>query len=142
MTRTGTANFGKCTSRGEWTPLNTILMILGFIVFWPLGLAMLAYILWGDRMEIDKHWQSVKSEFTGARDSYRPGNFSSATGNHAFDEYRAETLRKLEEEHRLRKERLREEEREFTEFMRELRRARDAEEFENFMNRKNNPKES
>jgi hypothetical protein len=26
-------------------------MVLGFVVFWPLGLAMLAYILWGDRFE-------------------------------------------------------------------------------------------
>ena len=142
MTRTGTANFGKCSSRGKWTPLNTILMVGGFIVFWPLGLAMLAYILWGDRMELDRHWQNIKSEFTGARDSYRPEGFHRATGNHAFDEYRKETLRKLEEEHRLRKERLREEEREFAEFMRELRRARDAEEFQNFMNRKNTPKSS
>lgn len=32
--------------RPAWTPLTILLMVLGFIMFWPLGLAMLAYILW------------------------------------------------------------------------------------------------
>lgn len=31
--------------RPDWTPATIALMVLGFIVFWPLGLAMLAYIL-------------------------------------------------------------------------------------------------
>ncbi len=35
--------------RPGWTPATIALMVLGFVVFWPLGLAMLAYILWGDR---------------------------------------------------------------------------------------------
>ena len=29
----------------QWGPLTIALMVLGFVVFWPLGLAMLAYIL-------------------------------------------------------------------------------------------------
>ena len=32
----------------QWGPLTIALMVLGFVVFWPLGLAMLAYILWGE----------------------------------------------------------------------------------------------
>ena len=31
----------------QWSPLTIGLMVLGFIVFWPLGLAMLGYILLG-----------------------------------------------------------------------------------------------
>ena len=31
----------------QWGPLTIALMVLGFVVWWPLGLAMLAYILWG-----------------------------------------------------------------------------------------------
>jgi hypothetical protein len=37
--------------RPAWTPATIALMVLGFMVFWPLGLAMLAYIIWGDRLE-------------------------------------------------------------------------------------------
>ncbi len=132
MTDSGTATLSKCCAGGKWTPMNTVLMILGFVLFWPLGLAMLAYILWGDRMEIDKHWRSVKSEFSGRRTS-RTHGFRHSTGNFAFDDYRKETLERLEEEHR----RLKEEEKAFAEFMRDLRRARDKDEFEQFMARKN-----
>ena len=32
----------------QWGPLTIALMVLGFVVFWPLGLAVLAYILWGE----------------------------------------------------------------------------------------------
>ena len=44
------------------------------------------------------------------------------SGNRAFDEYRAETLRRLEEE-----------EREFKEFLDRLRQAKDKAEFDQFM---------
>ncbi len=36
--------------RPDWTPATIALMVLGFVVFWPLGLAMLAYILFGERL--------------------------------------------------------------------------------------------
>ena len=45
-----------------------------------------------------------------------------ATGNHAFDEYRAETLRRLEDEQR-----------EFMTFLDRLRHAKDKAEFDQFM---------
>lgn len=41
----------SCMIKPAWTPATIGLMVLGFVVFWPLGLAMLAYILWGDRFE-------------------------------------------------------------------------------------------
>ncbi len=53
----------------------------------------------------------------GPRTSYRE-----ATGNRAFDEYRAETLRRLEDEQR-----------EFIEFLDRLRHAKDKAEFDEFM---------
>ena len=31
-------------------PAWLVLMVLGFIVFWPIGLAVLAYIIWSGRM--------------------------------------------------------------------------------------------
>ena len=33
-----------------WAPLNIFLMIVGFVLFWPLGLAMLGFNLWGHKL--------------------------------------------------------------------------------------------
>ncbi len=112
--------------RPSWTPLTIGLMVLGFIVAWPLGLAMLAYIVWGDRIpEIRKHFEGMKRE----RHGYRCGpRVRSRSGNVAFDEYRQSELTRLEEERR----KLDEELREFERFMSDLRKARDEEEFQRF----------
>ena len=37
--------------RPAWTPVTIAMMIIGFMIFWPLGLAMIAYIVWGDRLD-------------------------------------------------------------------------------------------
>lgn len=118
--------------RPAWTPLTIGLMVLGFIVFWPLGLAMLAYILWGDRIpEIRRHFEVTGENarqwagFCGPqsrRHGFRP------SGNAAFDDYRENEFKRLEEERR----KLDEELREFESYMRDLRRARDQEEFDRF----------
>jgi hypothetical protein len=50
-----------------------------------------------------------------------------SSGNRAFDEYRTETLRRLEDEQR-----------EFKEFLHRLRFARDKTEFDQFMNERRN----
>ena len=116
--------------RPAWTPLTILLMVIGFMVFWPLGLAMLAYIIWGDRIpEVRRHFSEMKRDFGGCgrRRGYS-GYSSYESGNAAFDEYRAQELRRLDEERR----RLDEERREFEEFVQNLRRARDQEEFDRF----------
>lgn len=113
--------------RPAWTPATIALMVLGFMVFWPLGLAMLAYILWGDRFD------GFKSEMKGATEGMfancKRSSRHSATGNVAFDDWRREELDRLAEERR----KLEEMREEFDEYMRELRRARDQEEFDRFM---------
>ena len=73
--------------RPAWTPATIALMVVGFLVFGPLGLAMLAYILWGDRLD------GFKGEWGKARDSIfgscrkGPRGFS-RSGNIAFDDWR------------------------------------------------------
>jgi hypothetical protein len=121
--------------RPAWTPLTVALMVLGFVVFWPLGLAMLAYILWGDhfhRMADDARAQFRSGPWGCGRSHRRghagPGGYG-PTGNVAFDEYRSRELERLEAE-RAKLEAMRTE---FDEFLRELRRARDKEEFDRFM---------
>ena len=112
--------------RPAWTPLTVVLMVLGFFVFWPLGLAMLAYILWGDRIP------DMKRHFEGSRRDWQRGCGShgfTRSGNVAFDDYRERELKRLEAERR----KLDEDRREFEGFMSNLRRARDQEEFDRFM---------
>jgi hypothetical protein len=123
--------------RPAFTPLTLLLMILGFIFFWPLGLAMLAYMVWGHRVpEVRRHFEGMKSgwnrdwdcgPWARGRNNFR--GFSSRSGNVAFDDYREKELKRLEEERR----RLDEELRDFESYMADLRRARDAEEFDRFM---------
>jgi hypothetical protein len=118
-------------------PAWIAVMVLGFILFWPLGLAILAYMIWSGRMGCGRHgdmarWQRRWADKWGRdmRDWGRDmrgwgrdmrGGFHSS-GNAAFDDYREETLKRLEEEQR-----------EFREFLERLRKAKDKEEFDQFM---------
>ena len=118
--------------RPAWTPLTITLMVLGFVVYWPLGLAMLAYIIWGDRLDGFKSDinKATDDMFTGCRRSSRRGY--ARTGNVAFDEWREAELKRLAEERR----KLDEARQEFDDYVRELRRAKDQEEFDRFMSRR------
>jgi uncharacterized protein DUF2852 len=132
-------------------PAWIALMILGFAAWWPLGLAILAFIIGSGRMGCSHHygdrWQRkmdrlqekmdrMKGHVSGmtGRDSWGGswgGSWGSrgSSGNRAFDEYRMETLRRLEEEQQ-----------EFREFLNRLRHAKDKVEFDQFMaERRNRP---
>jgi hypothetical protein len=107
-------------------PAWIALMVLSFIVYWPLGLAMLAFLLWSGRMGC-RHYGGRGPgrwwhEAEGAARRWTGGGYGRSSGNWAFDEYRAETLRRLEEEQR-----------EFKEFLDRLRHAKDKAEFDQFM---------
>jgi hypothetical protein len=98
-------------------------MIMGFILFWPVGLAILAYLLWSRRMGCWKrgNWDEMRARWRERCDSSGWSRHDSS-GNSAFDDYRAETLRRLEEEQK-----------EFMEFLDRLRQAKDKAEFDQFM---------
>ncbi|MFC7396246.1 DUF2852 domain-containing protein [Chelatococcus sp. GCM10030263] len=117
-------------------PAWIALMVLGFVLFWPLGLAILIYSFWSGRMACGSRrgfgrWQMMEDgRGWGGRGGWggRWGGPPSS-GNRAFDEYREETLRRLEEEQR-----------EFREFLERLRLAKDKAEFDQFMaDRRNRP---
>ena len=93
--------------KGAWIAA----MVIAFILFWPIGLALLFYMIWSNRMSCSaRKWSP-----TGAR-------FRHSSGNSAFDSYRDATLRRLEEEQTA-----------FQEFLERLRRAKDQTEFDQFM---------
>lgn len=99
-------------------------MVLGFIVFWPLGLAVLAYMIWSGRMGCwgmrgAGRWHGAQN---GKSNGFRAQRSRESSGNAAFDEYREDTLRRLEEEQA-----------EFFDFLERLRQAKDKAEFDQFM---------
>ncbi len=147
-TSTGTADeqtgYGRgCCGGGgifkrKWSLPEIGAVIGGFVLFWPLGLAALAfkYIkgeVWPGAADMGGNWK--RKEWGQWQ---RPEGFSSwrdrgSTGNAAFDEYRQETLNRLEAERR----KLQEMQREFAEHLRKLRMAKDKEEFDRFMSERN-----
>lgn len=106
--------------------------VLGFIVFWPIGLALLVYLFWSGRMCFGSHrdarqWRGRMSD--NMQRWYGSHRKQYSTGNNAFDEYREQTLDRLEEEQQ-----------EFQEFLKQLRSAKDRTEFDQFMsNRRSRP---
>ncbi len=117
--------------RPAWTPATIALMVIGFMVFWPLGLAMIAYILWGDRLDGFKRdvGRTRDHVFGGCRGRHARRNGFARTGNVAFDDWRAKELERLDEERR-KLDAMRDD---FDDYARELRRAKDQEEFDRFM---------
>jgi hypothetical protein len=109
--------------KGAWIAA----MVLGFIFFWPVGLALLAYMIWSKRMFSKScgmgrdGWHSGKS--WGHPDWSRHGRHSfRSSGNTAFDAYKADTLDRLEREQG-----------EFEAFLARLRASKDKAEFDQYM---------
>lgn len=116
-------------------PAWITLMVLSFIVFWPVGLAVLAFLIWSGRMGCWHHdhgrWQQrMAQRWDGRMERWgRGARAYGSSGNRAFDEYREETLRRLEDEQR-----------EFRDFLERLRAAKDRAEFDQFVaDRKSRP---
>jgi hypothetical protein len=103
--------------------------VVSFLIWWPLGLVALGYLIGSGRMA---HWMGCTGRHWQPRNSGDPSGWwsrrSPSSGNWAFDAYRAETLRRLEEE-----------EREFKAFLDRLRRAKDKAEFDQFMAERGRP---
>jgi len=94
-------------------------MVLGFIFFWPVGLALLFYVIWSKRMFNRSH--SCANRRQAQWQNMRHGGFVSS-GNAAFDTYKADMLNRLEEEQKA-----------FESFLQRLRDAKDKSEFDQFM---------
>ena len=124
--------------RPAWTPATIALMVLGFMVFWPLGLAMLAYIIWGDRLDgfkrdVNQATDGFFASCRSKRGRHHRSHHHGRTGNVAFDDWREKELERLAEERK----RLDDMLTEFDDYARELRRAKDQEEFDRFMANRN-----
>ncbi len=122
-------------------PAWIAVVIVSFVLAWPLGLVVLGYLIGSGRMGCwtnrrGEAWQprmdrmqERAAQWWGQATAAGPSSGSGGgpgggptSGNRAFDEYRVETLRRLEQE-----------EREFKEFLDRLRQAKDKAEFDQFM---------
>jgi hypothetical protein len=130
-------------------PLWIVATILGFMFWWPVGLAVLFFTLGSRRMgcwgygrqagydagwqggapppwvEMKRQWKQQMRDWCRGQSQSQAQSQAQAqasSGNRAFDEYRAETLRRLEEEQK-----------EFGAFLDRLRFAKDKAEFDQFM---------
>lgn len=133
--------------KGAWIAVT----IVAFLVFWPAGLALLAYMIWSGRMgcghyywdesmkdeirqrreAMREEWRARRAEWQAMKRTWRDEMRShwhthrraaESSGNAAFDAYKAETLKRLEEEQA-----------EFSDFLTNLRKARDKAEFDQFI---------
>ena len=120
-------------------PAWIALTVLGFMAWWPLGLAILAFTIRERKngMRISRRLRPLAAQdgspavarWTGcahvwavrapAAGSWRWQRYGPSSGNSAFDDYRSETLKRLEDEQR-----------EFKDFLERLRFAKDKTEFD------------
>jgi hypothetical protein len=102
--------------RGAWIAA----MVLGFVFFWPVGLALVAYMTYANK------WSKsmFKGKFCASRRDAGMSRHTAwrSSGNSAFDAYKADTLRRLEDEQGA-----------FESFLQRLREAKDKQEFDSFM---------
>jgi hypothetical protein len=128
-------------------PAWIALTVLGFMAWWPVGLAVLAFTIGSGRMGCGYHgghdrWQHkmermqskmdwMRAKMSGGNPGGSPWGGPPTSGNRAFDDYRTETLRRLEDEQR-----------QFKDFLERLRFAKDKTEFDAFMaERRNRPEQ-
>jgi hypothetical protein len=127
----------------EWgMPAWIALMVFSFVFWWPLGLVILAFLIGSGRMGCGMHsggnrferklarMQEKMDRVRGYMDVWHRSQswgVPGSSGNRAFDDYKDETLRRLEEEQR-----------EFREFLDRLRFSKDRAEFDQFMSERRN----
>ena len=128
-------SWGRCRQNGSsrcgnWSGFNITAMILGFVLFWPLGLLILFSNMSGrDVRELPRGlrdmWSSAKASFNH-NDRYGKSDHSE---NDVFDEYQQtqyDRIHEIKEEIKSRSQR-------FKEFRASLKRRANEEEFNRFM---------
>lgn len=115
-------------TRGNWTPLNIISVIVGIIVFWPVGLFLLIWVLMDrDVVEIGhmirKEWRNLVAKFSRTK---------SASGNRVLDEFQQTQFDRIAEI----KNEIKERSKAFHAYKEERDRATEQSEFEDFMRKK------
>ena len=100
-------------------------MVVSFVFFWPLGLFFVAYITATNRWSSDKMFGCAARRHRHGpthHDRYAAFRAAQPSGNSAFDSYKSDMLKRLEDEQTA-----------FEGFLQRLREAKDKSEFDAFM---------
>ena len=125
----GYCRAARCTG-SNWSAFNIATMVVGFIIFWPIGLLALCWIISGRDVQdlpdtIRRQWSRFTEDCSRSPGSGGPG----VTDNVVFSEFQQaqyERIREIKEEIKARARR-------FREFRANARRRADEEEFNQFM---------
>ncbi len=119
---------GGCVFGGKsanWSGFNIAAMVIGFVLFWPIGLFLLYWIMTGRNVaDLSGHLSEKWHQFKGGNSSKSGG-----TDNEVFNEYQQtqyDRIREIKEEIKSRARR-------FSEFRSNAKRRADEEEFRRFM---------
>ncbi|PID61327.1 MAG: hypothetical protein CSB44_07325 [Gammaproteobacteria bacterium] len=124
--RYGRRQWQKC--RGRWTPANIVAMVVGFVLFWPLGLFVLFWVMSGRHVrELPGAIREQWVRFRGDRDM--PRFTSIHSDNSVFNEYQQAQMDRIREM----RDEVRERSRRFEAFREKAQRRADEEEFNRFM---------
>ena len=99
-------------------------MVLGFVIFWPIGLMLVGYITYTNRWSSNKMFGCAarRHRHDGTETAYHAYRAAQPSGNAAFASYKAEMLRRLAAEQPA-----------FEAFLQRLRTSKDKTEFDQFM---------
>lgn len=120
---------GSMSKRGNWAGMNIAVMVIAFILFWPIGLFILYWIASGRHVSalpntVRRKWDEHFGQSRGMSFSTR-----FQTGNTVFDAFQQtqyDRIREIKEEIKLRAQR-------FQDFKANKKRREDEEEFNSFM---------
>jgi hypothetical protein len=131
---------GCSWAKSRWSEWEIAAIVLGFVIFWPVGLIALFWKLikgelWPGSASGGAPWANWRG-FDTAKWRWQEG-LGSHSGNSAFEAYKAQELEKLEQLRR----KLIEEQKAFGEFVERLKRVKDQEEFDRFMAERNAPQQ-
>ena len=122
---------GCAYERGDWSAINIATMVVGFVLFWPIGLFILFWCISGRDVRqlprwVHRQWSRVSSSWF--RD---PGLRTAAerSDNVVFDEFQQtqyDRIREIRDE-------IEERDRRFADFREQAKRSADEDEFRRFM---------
>lgn len=124
--RSGGGCCGNWGGRANWSGFNIAAMVVGFMVFWPIGLFLLYWIIQGRSVkELPQSIREQWSRMTGGRRD----NSTGASDNTVFNEFQQAQYDRIREI----KDEIKQRSRRFAEFRAKAKRRADEEEFSQFM---------
>jgi len=125
------SSWARCGgSKAKWHTVNIAATVVSFVVFWPIGLLVLFWVLSGrDAKElpsaIKEKWRQLTGNFGGFKDSSENKVFN------AFQQTQYDRIKEIKDEIKARSER-------FKEFREDAKRRADEAEFNEFINQSSN----